>query len=147
MLLLPLPESHQTMKHFILPIVVLFASGCATPDKAGVRNPEWFAKVAERSVLTSDRPFDQVAQCFERNAQLLPMTEFVGSPDQSLVTYRLRGFGYTFEEIAFEASTGGGSTATVLIAPNLNARWRYDFKQDRLEPLHACVANLQHSPA
>ncbi len=128
------------MKHAILPILAVVTSGCATPDKAGVRNPEWFAKVAERSVVTSDRSFQQVAQCFEQNAELLPMTEFVGSADQSLVTYRLRGFGYTFEEIAFEASADGGSTATVLIAPNLNERWRSDFIQDRLEPLRACAA-------
>ena len=135
------------MKLFILPIVAVVASGCATPDKAGVRNPEWFAKVAERSVLKSDRPFDQVAQCFEKNAQLLPMTQFVDSADQSGVTYRLRGFGFTFEEIAFEASAGGGSTATVLIAPNLNAKWRSDFMQDRLEPLQSCIASTERSTA
>lgn len=134
------------MKLAILPILTIAASGCATPDKAGVRNPEWFAKVAERSVVTSDQPFQQLAQCFEKNAELLPFTEFVGSPDQSLVTYRLRGFGYTFEEIAFEAAAGGGSTATVLIAPNLNERWRSDFTQDRLEPLQACAAKSGVSP-
>lgn len=135
------------MKTLILPVLALVVSGCATPDKAGVRHPEWFAKVAERSVAISDRPFQQVAQCFQKNAELLPMTEFVGSADQSLVTYRLRGFGYTFEEIAFEPTSDGGSTAMVLIAPNLNDRWRADFLADRLEPLRACAARQQASPA
>lgn len=130
----------------ILPLLAVAASACANPDKAGVRNPEWFAKVAERSVVTSNQPFDQVAKCFETTAELLPMTEFVPSADQSLVTYRLRGFGYTFEEIAFEAAADGGSTATVLIAPNLNERWRADFIEDRLEPLQACAAKHGSSP-
>lgn len=134
------------MKHYIWPILVVIASGCATPDKAGVRNPEWFAKVAERSVVTSNRPFQQVAQCFEENAELLPMTQFINSGDQPLVTYRLRGFGFTFEEIAFEAAADGGSIATVLIAPNLNDRWRADFLQDRLEPLQACAAKRGPQP-
>lgn len=129
------------MRPFIWPVIGFLATACAAPDKAGVRDPERFSLIAERSIVTSDRTLHQLARCFEEAADFLPMTRFHGMDAADGLTYRLRGFGHTFEEITFRASADGGSTATVLIAPNLNEQWRADFVQDRLEPLKACAAS------
>ena len=60
-------------------------------------------------------------------------------PDGQGATYTLRAFGYSFEEIRFRPAPGGGSTAEVLLAPGLSARWRADFARDRLAPLQTCA--------
>jgi hypothetical protein len=118
----------------------LLATACATPDRAGVRNPEFFRKVAVQTEVESTRSYAEVARCFEAQAALLPLSVFVTDDAGSRITYRLRGFGYTFEEIEF-AATPNGSRATVFIAPNLNAKWHEDFAKDRDAPLKACAAD------
>lgn len=115
-------------------------AACATPDKAGVRDPAMFPLVAERSVVTSDRDYVELARCFETRGEFLPMTRFISAESGDAELYRLRGFGFTFEEIAFAGRPGGGSEATVLLAPNLNSKWRADFAKDRLAPLEACAS-------
>jgi len=79
-----------------------------------------------------------VARCFEDRAALLPMSSFIADAAAGQTTYRLRGFGFTFEEITFEAMPTG-SRAIVLIAPNVNAKWREDFARDRGAVLSACA--------
>jgi len=128
------------MMRFALPLaIVLAAAACATPDRAGVRNPEFFRQVAARTSIESALPPDKVARCFEERATLLPMARFTSVDAPRRTTYRLRGFGYTFEEIDFEA-TSSGSRMTIFIAPNVNAKWRADFDRDRGAPLAACAA-------
>lgn len=129
------------MKRSLLTLV-LFASGvsaCATTP-SGIRDPDLFTQVAEQTRVVSIRSATDVARCFEDRAALLPMTTFRPSTEESVVIYRLRGFGYTFEEIRFEPMTEGGSSATVSLAPNLNAKWHRDFQKDRLSPLQACAS-------
>jgi hypothetical protein len=128
------------VKRIALPIALaLLLSACATPDRAGVRNPEFFRQVATQSSLESTRPAAEVARCFEEQAALLPMTSFVRDEAAGVTTYRLRGFGYTFEEIDFQ-TVASGSRMTIFIAPNVNAKWREDFERDRRTPLEACAA-------
>jgi len=117
----------------------LVTAGCATTDRSGIRNPDTFRQVAERSVVESARPYTDVARCFEDRAALLPMSSFIADAPSGRTTYRLRGFGFTFEEITFE-TTPTGSRATVLMAPNVNAKWREDFARDRGAVLNACAA-------
>lgn len=121
--------------------IALLTSACATPDRAGVRNPEFFRQVATQTALESARPALDVARCFEEQATLLPMSAFVRDDAADLTTYRLRGFGFTFEEIDFRA-TPGGSRMTIFIAPNVNAKWREDFERDRGGPLRECAATV-----
>jgi hypothetical protein len=126
----------------MLPLA-LAAAACATPDSAGVGDPASFRRVAAQSSIESTHPALEVAQCFQAQATLLPMTRF-STTSASLVTYRLRGFGFTFEEIDFEAAPGG-SRMTVFIAPNVNARWREDFERDRSAP-SACAPPTRIDP-
>ncbi|MDX2238541.1 MAG: hypothetical protein NW203_13345 [Hyphomonadaceae bacterium] len=126
----------------MLALTALFTialAGCATHE-TGVRDPQIFRAVADRFVLLSERPHAEVAACFQERAALLPMSAFVAASDQQII-YRLRGFGYTFEEIDFDASNAG-SMVTVMIAPGVNDRWRRDFTRDRLRPLQDCAAAL-----
>lgn len=128
------------MKRFALILALsLIAAGCATPDRAGVRNPEFFRQVAKQIQIDSRRPYAEFARCFEAQAALLPMSNFSDDEASQRSTYRLRGFGFTFEEIDFSA-TNGGSRATIFLAPNLNAKWLKDFARDRQGPLEACAA-------
>ncbi len=60
--------------------------------------------------------------------------------EAGVTTYRLRGFGYTFEEIDFQ-TTAIGSRLTVYMAPNVNAKWREDFERHRAAPLRACASS------
>lgn len=122
--------------------LALAISACATPDRAGVRNPEFFRQVATQTTFESNVPPSEVAQCFQARAALLPMSHFEFDAPSGRTTYRLRGFGYTFEEIDFEP-TQTGSRMTIFIAPNVNAQWRDDFARDRGGPLNLC-AGLPH---
>ncbi|ESQ73994.1 hypothetical protein [Asticcacaulis sp. AC402] len=128
------------MKHVILPslILAIALTGCATPDRAGVRNPEFFRKVATQTSLESPLAAKVVAACFEEKADLLPMSKFTRDEASGRTTYRLRGFGFTFEEIDFE-DTVSGSRMTIFIAPNVDSKWRKDFERDRGNPLKACA--------
>ncbi|MBI1251464.1 MAG: hypothetical protein GC189_08335 [Alphaproteobacteria bacterium] len=128
------------MKRLLLlaAIFIISLAGCATRP-SGIRDPQAFRAQAEREVIASARAHTDIAACFRDTAALLPMTDLIEvSPAQT--TYRLRGFGYTFEEIDFAAAPGG-SAITVLLAPGVNARWRRDFANDRLAPLRACAAS------
>ncbi|MBI1188941.1 MAG: hypothetical protein GC206_16670 [Alphaproteobacteria bacterium] len=125
-------------------IMAIALTGCATRE-SGIRDPERFRAIAERTELTSARAHDEVAACFRDTAALLPMSDFIDTAP-NVVTYRLRGFGYTFEEIDFAAAPGNGARITVLMAPGVNARWRHDFARDRLAPLDACVAPAADQP-
>lgn len=130
------------MNRIAIPLALaLLTAACATPDRAGVRNPAFFRQVATQTSMESSRPAADVAQCFEEQATLLPMSNFVRENETGDTTYRLRGFGYTFEEIDFQA-TPGGSRMTVFIAPNVNAQWREDFERDRGGPLRDCAATV-----
>jgi hypothetical protein len=117
----------------------LITAACATPDRAGVRNPEFFRKVADQTKVESNRPYADFTRCFEERAALLPMSAFSSDQAGQRITYRLRGFGFTFEEIDFTA-TPTGSSATIFIAPNVDAKWREDFERDRHTPLKTCAA-------
>lgn len=129
------------MKRFALPIALaLMSTACALPDRAGVRNPEFFRQVATQSSIEGARPSADVARCFEERAALLPTSSFVRDDAAGATTYRLRSFGFTFEEIDFRP-TAGGSRVTIFIAPNVNAKWHEDFERDRGAPLRACAAN------
>lgn len=129
------------MRRIAIPFTLaLLTTACATPDRAGVRNPEFFRQVATQTTLESARPAAEVATCFEAHATLLPLSEFVRQEAAGLTTYRLRGFGYTFEEIDFQTAANG-SRMTIFIAPNLNAKWREDFERDRGAPLRDCSAD------
>ena len=124
--------------HFFAPALALLASACAAGD-AGIRDPDTFQKVALRTEVSSRQDYAELARCFEDRAALLPMTSFIADPSGPAITYRLRGFGFSFEEIRFAPASGGGSTATALLAPNLDGNWRRDFDADRLAPLRACA--------
>ncbi len=127
------------MKNLVLTLALgLAAAGCATQDRSGIRDPDDFRLMAERTTIDSARPHGDVARCFEARAALLPMSSFTAEEGRTI--YRLRGFGFTFEEIHFE-ETPTGSRVTILMAPNLNAKWRRDFARDRAAPLEACAAS------
>lgn len=130
------------MKRFALPIALaLLTTACATPDRAGVRDQEVFRQVANQTILDSARPAADVARCFEDRAALLPMSSFVQGAASDGTTYRLRGFGFTFEEIDFQTAPSG-SRMTIFLAPNVNAKWLADFERDRAAPPRACAATL-----
>jgi len=127
------------MKRIALTLALaLTTAACATPDQAGVRNPEFFRQVATLTTLESNRSAGDVARCFEERATLLPMSAIVSDEAPGRTTYRLRGFGFTFEEIDFVA-TPKGSRMSIFIAPNVNEKWREDFERDRAVPLRACA--------
>lgn len=126
------------LRHAFAVCLLALAAGCAAPE-SGIRDPADFTARAERTVIASPRPAAAVAACFEREAAHLPGAAFDAAPDGG-ATYTLRGFGFTFEQALFEPNPDGGSTAAVLLAPGLNARWRADFARDRLAPLQACAA-------
>lgn len=127
------------MKTYILiASLSIFAAACATPDKAGVRNPEFFRQVASKTMIESAKPYTDVASCFENTAELLPLSRFARDDEATRTTYRLRGFGYTFEEIDFE-EIQGGSRITTFIAPNLDDKWLQDFARDRGAALSLCA--------
>lgn len=116
----------------------LLLAACASADKAGIRDPEDFRRVARQVEFASPLPPADVARCFEERAALLPMSVVRPGDDASRWTYRLRGYGFTFEEIDF-AAAAGGSTITTRLAPNLDRRWQRDFERDRLAPLRRCA--------
>jgi hypothetical protein len=68
------------------------------------------------------------------------MSSFADDPQTGGKTYRLRGFGRTYEEIHFSPAPHGGSVAQVLIAANLSPKWRQDFARDRGAMLDACAS-------
>lgn len=115
-------------------------AACAPAPEAGVADPDTFRATASGPVVTSRRSAPDVAACFEARAALLPMSAVTADPATGGAVYRLRGFGRTYEEIKFAPAAGGGSTARVLIAPNLDAKWREGFERDRGRPLQACAA-------
>ncbi len=115
-------------------------AGCATRE-SGVRDPVRFREIAEITEISSLIPPDKLAACFEDTAALLPMSVFRTDPATGVVSYRLRGFGYTFEEIDFfPGADPVGTQITVRLAPGVNAKWRRDFERDRMAPLQACAA-------
>jgi len=122
--------------------LALTTAACATPDKAGVGNPDFFRKVATQTEVVSNRPAAELARCFEERAILLPMSRFASDKATGRSIYRLRGFGYTFEEIDFDP-TPDGSRVTIFIAPNVDDKWRADFARDRGAPLSACAAEAE----
>lgn len=69
------------------------------------------------------------------------MSSFVVDETAQRTTYRLRGFGLTYEEITFEA-TVAGFRATTFLAPNLEPRWYRDFERDRGGVLNACATRV-----
>ena len=115
-------------------------AACAPAPEAGIADPDTFRATASGPVVTSRRSATEVAACFEARAALLPMSTVTADPATGGAVYRLRGFGRTYEEIIFAPAAGGGSTARVLIAPNLDAKWREGFERDRGRPLQACAA-------
>lgn len=117
-------------------------AGCATRE-SGVRDPVRFREIAETTEFSSAAAPEALARCFENNAALLPMSDFRADAGSAAVTYRLRGFGFTFEEIDFFAdgeSNPAGSRVVVRLAPGVNAKWRRDFERDRMTPLRNCAA-------
>jgi hypothetical protein len=118
--------------------LLALAAGCAARE-SGIRDPADFLVRAERTTIASARPAAEVAACFEREAAHLPGAAFAQTAEGGAAD-TLRGFGFAFEQALFENSSGGGSTATVLLAPGLEARWRADFARDRLAPLQRCAA-------
>lgn len=90
--------------------------------------------------MTSTRSAAEVAACFVARAMLLPLSTFADDPQTGGKLYRLRGLGRTYEEIRFRPAAHRGSTAQVLIATNLTAKWRRDFDRDRGGVLAACAS-------
>lgn len=121
-----------------LPLVAALAA-CAPASESGIADPDVFRATATGPVVASSRTAADVAACFEARAALLPMSDFADDAATGGKVYRLRGFGRTFEEILFVPEAGGGSTARVLIAPNLDATWREGFERDRGTTLEACA--------
>lgn len=128
---------NRLLPFFAISIATLAA--CSTTE-SGVRDPSRFREIAERSVIASALPETELVACFRDTADFLPSTEFLPPRNDAGTDYRLRGFGFTFEEIEFRPAPGGGSTATLLLAPGVNQKWRRDFQRDRVEPLRACAS-------
>ncbi|MDX2222370.1 MAG: hypothetical protein SFV21_06460 [Rhodospirillaceae bacterium] len=122
----------------MLLMTALFLTACAAKE-SGIRDPIRFREVAERTVIMSVRSTENLIACFRENAILLPTTEFIPGDDVDSTLYRLRPFGFTFEEIMFRPAADGGSTAELLLAPGVNARWRRDLELGRLQPLLNCA--------
>lgn len=120
--------------------LTLLATACATAKESGIRDPQRFRAIAETTRLTSTQAPEKVARCFEDQAALLPMTRFIKDEATNTTTYRLRGYGYTFEEIDFVARADGGAEITTFLAPGVNAKWRADFEAGRLAVLRGCAA-------
>ncbi|MCA3694717.1 hypothetical protein [Aquidulcibacter sp.] len=127
-------------RQFLAIALTVLATACATAKESGIRDPERFRAIAETSTLTSTSAPEKVARCFEDRAVLLPMTTFNKDEASGTTTYRLRGYGYTFEEIDFVANQDGGSVITTFLAPGVNAKWRSDFEVGRLAVLRSCAA-------
>jgi hypothetical protein len=127
-------------RQFLVIALSLLATACATAKESGIRDPNRFRAIAEITKLTSTSPPEKVAKCFEDRAILLPMTSFNKDEATGTTTYRLRGYGYTFEEIDFASTPEGGSTITSFLAPGVNAKWRRDFEIGRLAILRSCAA-------
>ncbi len=127
------------MYRIALPALALALAACGPAREAGVADPDAFLAQASGPVVASSRDAAAVAGCFEARAALLPMSAFAADPATGGSVYRLRGFGRTYEEIRFLPAAGGGSSAQVLIADNLNDRWRAGFARDRGATLAACA--------
>lgn len=117
--------------------LALIAAGCAARE-SGIRDHGEFRRVATSSALDSARGPAELAECFRDRAALLPMSEFRAEGDSTV--YRLRGFGFSFEEIVFAPRPGGGTRATIRLAPNLDGSWHADFERDRGAALRLCAA-------
>lgn len=126
------------MKPLHLLALLSLLAACAAPE-SGIRDPKDFAARAERTEITSAKPPLALARCFQDTATLLPFTTLLTDADGKGATYRLRGYGYSFEEIRFRPGTGKGTQATVRLAPGVNQKWRDDFAADRLGPLRRCA--------
>ena len=127
-------------KQFVAIALTLLSTAGATAKESGIRDPERFRAIAEKTSLTSASAPEKIARCFEDRAVLLPMTSFNKDAVTGTTTYRLRGYGYTFEEIDFVANKNGGSDITIFLAPGVNAKWRADFEAGRLAVLRSCAA-------
>ena len=125
------------MTRFLLIATVALMAACTAPE-SGIRSPAEFAERANRTEVTSARPALTVARCFQDTAALLPFSSMLTDADGKGATYRLRGYGFSFEEIRFRPAAAG-SLATVLVAPGVNARWMADLERDRLAALRACA--------
>lgn len=127
-------------RQFLAIALTVLATACATAKESGIRDPERFRAIAEQTSLTSKSAPESVARCFEDKAVLLPMTSFNTDQATGTTTFRLRGYGYTFEEIDFVVNQDGGSSITIFLAPGVNAKWRRDFEAGRLAVLRSCAA-------
>jgi hypothetical protein len=127
----------RTLAAFGLAIGI--AACTAAPD-SGIADPDVFRATAMTQVVTGVRPADAVAACFEERATLLPTSIVTDDPETGGRLYRLRAVGRTYEEILFIPNPNGGSTAQVLIAPNLKPSWQDGFTRDRGAMLEACAS-------
>ncbi|KAA5803816.1 hypothetical protein F1654_08430 [Alkalicaulis satelles] len=125
------------MKPILLAFACLALTACAgTPQRAPA---DAFAAMAETAHLISAHGPEAISACFEAQGDFLPGARFLSDEAAGVWLYRLRGFGTTFEEIAFTPGTAGGSAIEVRLSPGLRARWRRDFERDRLAALEACA--------
>lgn len=118
-------------------VLALPLAACAAAPESGIRDAARFRATAERTTVTSARPVAALVQCFRDSARLLPGSTILPESGGRFV-YTAEVAGFFFEEAVF-APAGRGSTATMLLAPGVNARWRADFARDRLDPLKACA--------
>ncbi|MGC5198466.1 hypothetical protein [Aphanothece microscopica] len=118
--------------------VLTLAAGCATFE-TGVRDPERFGQIAERTMFQSSRSAAAVSSCFAETADLYPGSQLLETGDGG-TAYVLRVAGFTFERITF-SSVDRGSTVTIELAPGVDARWRRDMESGRLVPLRACLGS------
>lgn len=125
------------MKLNVLAAGFALLAACTAPE-SGVRSPADFNARARQTEVASRRPALTVARCFQDQATLLPFSAILTDPDGKGATYRLRGYGYSFEEIRFRPAARG-SVSTVLVAPGLNSRSLADLERDRLSVLRACA--------
>lgn len=120
--------------------VALALAGCAATP-AGIQGFDAFVISTPVEVLGSTKSFREVANCFEQQASFLPLSEFSrddSTQGASSFTYRLRTSGLWFEQIRITQQPNG-SRVEMLIAPNLNAKWRAQFDRDRVAPLQRCL--------
>jgi hypothetical protein len=121
-------------------IVAVALAGCAA-QPAGISGFDAFVKSTPAEVLSGPKPFREVVACFEQQGVFLPLSEFsrdTSTQAPSSFTYRLRVSNLWFEQIRI-TDQADGSRAEMLIAPNLNAKWRAQFDRDRVAPLQRCL--------
>lgn len=115
----------------------LFLCACA-PLTTGVNGYDNFLRESNLTLLKGSSAAVKVANCFENQANFLPLSEFSRDSVAGSFTYRLRLAGVWYEQVRIFADAEE-SRVEIRLSPSLSGKWKADFDKDRGAILKQCL--------